>query len=63
MKRAVFGWPFYITSNLMAYTLEQHGPATKVAVGLSSLLFAVLTTAVWAALWLAPVWLVLLLLQ
>ena len=61
MKRAAFGWPFYITWNLVAYTLEQGGPAAKVAVGFASMLFALLTTALWGALWLAPVWLVVLL--
>jgi hypothetical protein len=61
MRRAAFGWPFYITCNLVAYTLEQRGPAAKVAVGCASLLFAVFTTALWAALWLVPVWLILLL--
>ena len=61
MKRAVFGWPFYITCNLVAYTLEQRGPAAKVAVGFASMLFAAVTTALWAALWLAPLWLVVLL--
>ena len=61
MKRAAFGWPFYVTWNLVAYTREQRGPAAKIAVGFASLLFSVLTTALWATLWLAPLWLVLLL--
>ena len=61
LKQAAFGWPFYIGWNLVAHTREQRGPAAKAAVGLAATLFAVLTTALWAALWLAPIWLVLLL--
>lgn len=61
MKRAAFGWPFYIGWNLVAYTREQRGPTAKLAVGFASMMFAVLTTTLWVALWLAPVWLVLLL--
>jgi len=58
-RRAAFGWPFYITWNLAAYAKEQEGPSAKARVALCAILLVTFTTALWAAAWLLPVWLIL----
>jgi hypothetical protein len=56
-KKALFGWPFYTGWNLVAYTIEHRRPTAKPLRPLSVLLFFVLTTAVWATLWVMVFWL------
>jgi hypothetical protein len=56
-KKALFGWPFYTGWNLVAYTIEHRRPTAKPLRPLSVLLFFVITTAVWAMLWVMVFWL------
>jgi hypothetical protein len=49
-KRAVFGWPFYSTWNLVAYTKEQQEPDRRFMV--AGTMVAVFTSGLWAAFWL-----------
>jgi len=55
-RRAAFGWPFYVTWNLAAYTKEQDGPSAKVRVAAWSFLLVTFTTALWTAAWLLALW-------
>jgi len=57
-RRAAFGWPFYVTWNLLAYTQEQEGPSAKVKVAVWSVLLVTFTTALWAAAWLLALWMI-----
>ena len=50
-RRAAFGWPFYVTWNLAAYTKEQEGPSAKAKVAVWSFLLVTFTTALWASAW------------
>jgi hypothetical protein len=60
LKRAVFGWPYYTALNLVGYTLERKGRARNSRL-LGALLFWVITTGAWAAVWETVVWLMILL--
>jgi hypothetical protein len=57
IRRAAFGWPIYTAWNLAAYTIEAREWTTRAFRLLLSLLFFVLTTAAWAALWIFALWL------
>jgi hypothetical protein len=57
IKKAAFGWPIYTACNLAAYTFEAPGWPTRAFRLVFSLLFFVLTTAAWAALWIFILWL------
>jgi hypothetical protein len=54
--RAAFGWPFYVTWNLAAYTKEQDGPSAKVKVAVCGILLMTFTTALWASAWFIALW-------
>jgi len=58
-RQAAFGWPLYITRNLVAYTAEHQCPAQRAKVAAAAILFALITTAAWAAVWLAGAWMML----
>jgi hypothetical protein len=58
LRRAAFGWPFYVTWNLVVHTRQQRSIAAKVETALGAVLFVILTTAPWAAFWLTDGWLV-----
>jgi hypothetical protein len=57
IKKAAFGWPIYTAWNLAAYTIEPREWTTRAFRLLLCLLFFVLTTAAWAALWVFGFWL------
>jgi hypothetical protein len=57
IKKAAFGWPIYTACNLAAYTVEPREWTTRALRLVASLLFFVLTTAAWAALWILVFWL------
>ena len=57
VRRAAFGWPFYVTWNLVIHTREQRSIPAKVETALGAVLFVILTTAPWAAFWLTAGWL------
>jgi hypothetical protein len=54
-RRAAFGWPFYVTQNLAAYTQEQAEPSAKLRVAFCGALLIMITSAIWAAGWLLVV--------
>jgi len=57
-RRAAFGWPFYITWNLVAYAKEQERPSAKARVALCAILLVIFTTALWASAWLLALWMI-----
>lgn len=56
LKRAVFGLPFYVAWNLVAYVQEQQGLAAKARTAVAALPCIAIATALWAAPWLVVVW-------
>jgi hypothetical protein len=58
-RRAAFGWPFYITWNLVVYAKEQEGPAAITKVAVFAILLVIFTTALWAIAWLLTLWMIL----
>jgi len=58
-RRAAFGWPLYVTWNLVAYAKEQEGPSAKARVAVCAIALVIFTTALWAAAWLLIPWMIL----
>jgi hypothetical protein len=59
VRRAAFGWPFYVAWNLAAYTKEQEVPSAKARVAVCAIPLVIFTTALWAAAWLLILWMIL----
>ena len=53
--RAVLGWPIYVCWNLLADAKEQQARGEKVKISVTGILFAVFTTAAWAAAWMTVI--------
>lgn len=58
-RRAVFGLPFYAGWNLVAFTKEQETRAERAKVAVYIVLGWIITTALWAAVWMLVLWLML----
>jgi hypothetical protein len=56
LRRAAFGWPYYTAWNLAGYVAQRKG-RTRTMRLLGALMFWIITTATWTAVWGGVLWL------